>query len=78
MRKLILPILAVIGFANAEETKKEEEDVNPPLKFRMNKGLFESVIDTGDHKIVEVFQNIDLGEVTSGDIKLENVSCTMA
>lgn len=72
MRKFILPILAVIGFAKAEE-----EEVNPPFKFRMNKGLFESVIDTGDHKIVEAFQNVALGEVEQEGLKLENVSCTM-
>ena len=51
--------------------------MNPPFKFRMNKALFESIIDSGDHKIVEAFQNEDLGEVAAGDLKLENVSCTM-
>jgi hypothetical protein len=71
MRKIILPVLCLLGFAKAEE------DVNPPFKFRMNKGLFESIIDSGDHKIVEAFENLQLGELTSGDIKLENVSCSM-
>jgi len=67
-----LPVLSWIGFAKAEE------EVNPPFKFRMNKGLFESIIDSGDHKIVEAFADLQLGEVSSGDIKLENVSCSMA
>jgi hypothetical protein len=71
MRSLFLPILSLLGTVGYVVSA---EEINPPAKFRFNKDLFTSMMNTGDEKIMETFKAMPLGDFESGDVKMENVS----
>lgn len=73
MRSLILPVLTFLGTA----VVAEDSNINPPFKFRANKKLFTAMINSGDHNVVEIFQDLQVGSLSEGDLNLENVSFSM-
>jgi len=73
MRNLILPLLTFLGTANSAI----DDNINPPFKFRVNKQLFQAMVNSGDGNVVQLFQDLEVGSLNEGDLNLENVSFSM-